>query len=401
MNRYFSEKVLLEMRRTIEEAGGNEVFFLGRTDEAKLVVDVEPLARGNRDAVAAIMVATSFGDVVVHNHPSGNLTPSQPDIEIASILGNQGVGFYIIDNTASHCYQTVAPFARITTECLSFPEIERWYAADGVLAAHLKEYEHRNEQTRMAFAVAEAFNGDRVAVIEAGTGTGKSLAYLLPAVLWAVRNKERVVISTNTINLQEQLTKKDIPFLQKYSGHEFRAVLVKGRSNYLCKRKLQGVESEPALFKDDAAAELEAIVAWSRKSTDGCRGDLAFIPRDEVWEDVCCEADQCSRVKCAFYSTCFFYTARREAAGADLLVVNHALLMADVAVRQETGYSSTAILPPFERLIVDEGHHLEDVATGYLSSQTSRQGLQRIMGRLQHPRKLARSPAKPLPPALP
>jgi ATP-dependent DNA helicase DinG len=390
MNRYFSEKALLDLREEISESGGNEVFFLGRTDESKLVVEVEPLARGNRDAVAAILVATSFGDVVIHNHPSGKLTPSRPDIEIAGILGNQGVGFYIIDNMATRCYQAVAPFARIRTERLSFPEIERWYAPDGVLAAHLKEYEHRDEQTRMAFAVAEAFNEDRVAVIEAGTGTGKSLAYLLPAILWAVRNKERVVISTNTINLQEQLTKKDIPFLRQYCGHDFQAVLVKGRSNYLCKRKLDTVESEPVLFKDESAAELEAIIDWSRKSADGCRGDLSFIPRDDVWEEVCCEADQCSRVKCPHYTRCFFYTARRAAAGADLLVVNHALLMADVAVRQETGYSSMAILPPFERLIFDEAHHLEEVATGYLSSQASRAGLLRIIGRLQHPRKAQR-----------
>ena len=389
MNRYFSEKALLQMREAIAETGGNEVFFLGRTDEAKLVVEVEPLARGNRDAVAAILVAAAFGDVVVHNHPSGNLTPSQPDIEIAGILGNQGVGFYIINNDASRCYQAVTPFARITTEHLSFPEIERWYAPDGVLAANLKGYEHREEQTRMAFAVAEAFNEERVAVIEAGTGTGKSLAYLLPAILWATRNKERVVISTNTINLQEQLTKKDIPFLRKHCGHEFRAVLVKGRGNYLCKRKLAAVETEPALFKDETA-ELEAIIEWSKKSSDGCRGDLSFIPRDEIWEEVCCEADQCNRVKCIHYTTCFFYTARREAAGADILVVNHALLMADVAVRQETGYGSMAILPPFERLIFDEGHHLEDVATGHLSSQTSRQGLLRIIGRLQHPKKVQR-----------
>ncbi|MCM2359853.1 MAG: helicase [Geobacteraceae bacterium] len=390
MNRYFSEKALLQMRGEIEDAGGNEVFFLGRTDEAKLVVAVEPLARGNRDAVAAILVATSFGDVVIHNHPSGRLTPSRPDIEIAGILGNNGVGFYIIDNDASRCYQAVAPFARRHAELLSFPEIERWYAPDGVLASHLKEYEHRDEQTRMAFAVAEAFNEDRVAVIEAGTGTGKSLAYLLPALLWAVRNKERVVISTNTINLQEQLTKKDIPFLRKYCGHEFRAVLVKGRGNYLCKRKLEAVESEPALFKDEASAELEAIIAWSRKSPDGCRGDLSFIPRDETWEEVCCEADQCNRVRCPNYASCFFYTARREAAGADLLIVNHALLMADVAVRQETGYGSMAILPPFQRLIFDEGHHLEEVATGTLSSQASRTGLLRIIARLQHPKKAQR-----------
>jgi ATP-dependent DNA helicase DinG len=387
MNRYFTEQARIQMRGAIAETGGNEVFFLGRTDETKLVVEVEPLARGNRDAVAAIMIAASFGDVVIHNHPSGNLTPSDPDLEIAGILGNQGVGFYIIDNAADHCYQAVAPFVRTRTELLSYTEIESWYAPGGLLAANLKDYEHREEQTRMAFAVAEAFNDDKVAVIEAGTGTGKSLAYLLPSLLWAVRNRERVVISTNTINLQEQLTKKDIPFLQKHGGLQFRAVLVKGRGNYLCRRKLEAVEQEPALFRDESAADLETISAWSRTTADGCRSDLPFIPRDELWEEVACEADQCGRVRCPHYADCFFYSARREAAGANLLIVNHALLMADVVVRQETGYGATAILPPFERLIFDEGHHLEDVATGHLSTQTSRQGLLRIFGSLQHPKK--------------
>ena len=206
---------------------------------------MEPLARGNRDAVAAILVATAFGDVVIHNHPSGPLTPSPADLDVASILGNQGVGFYIIDNEASRCYQAVSPFARVTLEHLSYSEIERLYAPAGILAAGLKGYEQREEQTRMAFAVAEAFNADKVAVIEAGTGTGKSLAYLIPAILWGVRNRERVVISTNTINLQEQLTKKDIPFLQKQGGLEFRAVLVKGRRNYLCLRKLAASRASP------------------------------------------------------------------------------------------------------------------------------------------------------------
>ncbi len=387
MKRYFSDNALLQLREAIADANGNEVFSLGRTDESLLVIDTEPLARGNRDMVAAIMIAASFGDVVIHNHPSGELTPSDADIEIASILGNQGVGFYIIDNSAERCYQVVAPFPMPIRQNLSYPELERWYAPDGVLGQNLAGYEHRDEQVRMAFAVAEAFNSDKVAMIEAGTGIGKSLAYLLPALLWAVRNRERVVISTNTINLQEQLTKKDIPFIQKQGGLDFRAVLVKGRSNYLCRRKLEGVRGEPALFKDEHGEELEALVAWSEKSSDGCRSDLSFVPRDETWEEVCCEADQCSRVKCAYYTKCFFYAARRAAASADLLIVNHALLMADVAVRQETGYGGSAVLPPFQRIIFDEGHHLEDVATNYLASQVTRQGLLKLFGRLQHPRK--------------
>jgi ATP-dependent DNA helicase DinG len=388
MKRLFSEHAILRMREEIDDADGNEVFFLGRTDEAKVVVEVEALARGNRDMVAAILIAASFGDVVIHNHPSGNLTPSRADLEIASVLGNQGVGFYVTDNLVERCYQAVSPFERKSWELLSYPEIERFFAPGGTLAENLKGFEYREEQTRMAFAAAEAFNEERIAVIEAGTGTGKSLAYLLPSVLWATRNRQRVVISTNTINLQEQLTKKDIPFLKNKGGIEFKAVLVKGRSNYLCLRKLDGVESEPTLFKDDPAAEeLQEILAWSRKTGDGCRNDLSFIPREETWEEVCCEADQCGRVKCPRYGACFFYRARREASGADILVVNHALLLADVSLRRETGYESSAILPPFDRLVFDEGHHLEDVSTSFFSTRVTRSGLLKILGRLQHPRK--------------
>jgi ATP-dependent DNA helicase DinG len=386
MNHLFSHKALEKIRAEIAACNGNEVFFLGKTGESRQIIEVEPLARGSRDAVAAIMVTASFGDVVIHNHPSGELTPSRPDLEIAGALGNQGVGFYIIDNNASGCYQAVTAFSHKKIDYLSLPEIDGFFAPGGVIAAKLPGYEQRSEQPRMAFAVAEAFNGDRVTMIEAGTGTGKSLAYLLPAALWAKRNKERVVVSTNTINLQEQLTGKDIPFLQKHAGLSFKAALIKGRGNYLCQRKLNGHKEEPALFPEEQS-ELQAIVAWSASTTNGCRDDLGFIPRDEVWEELCCEGDQCARTKCRQYSRCYYYSSRRNAASADILVVNHALLMADLSLRQQTGQNSTAILPPFQRLIIDEAHHLEDVATGSLSSRVTRQGLLKLLGKLQHPRR--------------
>src|SRR6185369_1989120 len=185
MKRLYSENAVQKIRDEIAACGGNEVFFLGRTDESQVVVGVEALARGSRDAVAAIMINVSFGDVVIHNHPSGNLTPSRADLEIAAILGNQGVGFYIVDNLVEQTYQAVSPFVRKKVEYLSLPEIDSYFVPEGFLAASLFGYEHRTEQTRMAFAVSEAFNGDRVAMIEAGTGTGKSLAYLLPAAIWA------------------------------------------------------------------------------------------------------------------------------------------------------------------------------------------------------------------------
>jgi ATP-dependent DNA helicase DinG len=240
----------------------------------------------------------------------------------------------------------------------------------------------------MAFAVSEAFNAGKLAVIEAGTGTGKSLAYLVPALLWALANEERVVVSTNTINLQEQLIRKDLPFLQRAAGLDFRAVLVKGRSNYLCRRRTETARLEPGLFDAAEADELATLIAWAEKSHDGSREELTTPPRDEVWEEVCCELDQCARVRCAHYGRCFFHKARRAAAQADLLVVNHALLLSDLALRQATdNYSTAAVLPPFDRIILDEAHHLEDVATRYFATQTTRFAFARALGRLRHPRK--------------
>jgi ATP-dependent DNA helicase DinG len=240
----------------------------------------------------------------------------------------------------------------------------------------------------MAFAVGEAFNSGRLAVIEAGTGTGKSLAYLVPAILWALNNEERVVVSTNTINLQEQLIRKDIPFLQRATKLEFRAVLVKGRGNYLCRRRAATAHAEPGLFEAENAGELQTLLEWAETSADGSKEELTFLPKEEVWEEVRCEIDQCSRVRCADYARCFFHRARRLAAQADILVVNHALLLSDLALRHQTdNYSAAAVLPPFDRIILDEAHHLEDVATNFFASQVTRFAFARVLGKLRHPRK--------------
>jgi len=370
------------IRYEIQQAHGNEVFFIADLDDNGIMVTAQAIARGNRHAVPAILSRASSGQMVLHNHPSGELTPSDADLDLASIYGNNGIGFGIIDNDCRRCYLVVAPHTPRTGELLNLEELEQVFGPEGMLAKHLKGYEQRDEQVRMAFSVATAFNDNKVAVIEAGTGTGKSLAYLLPALFWALRNEQKVVISTNTINLQEQLIKKDIPLLQRHSSVAFNACLVKGRGNYLCLRKLGGILDEPSLFPDSAAEELQAIAAWSETTRSGCLSDLSFHPSWEVWDDLRCEADQCGRSRCSEFNRCFFYKARRDAAAAQLLVVNHALLLADIALRRESGYDAVAILPPFSRLIIDEAHHLEEAATGALSVRISRAGLMKQLARL-------------------
>jgi len=388
MDKFLAPHTQETLRLAIAETGGNEVFCLGHTDASRTVIDLEVLARGNREAVPAILQACRPGDVVIHNHPGGRLTPSAADLDIAGRLGALGVGFYIVDNPVAKLYRVVEAFAPPARHHIDPHQVAELLAPGGKVSGVLADYEDRPEQLRMAFAVNEAFNHHRIALIEAGTGTGKSLAYLVPAILWALANDERVVISTNTINLQEQLTRKDLPFLQRASGLEFRFELVKGRSNYLCRRRLESAGAEPGLFETEQAGEFNALRSWAEQSGDGSREDLSFIPQESVWDEVCCEADQCSRAQCAHFAACFFHQARRRAAHADLLVVNHALLLADLNLRQQTdNYSAVAVLPPFSRLILDEAHHLEEVATRYFSTQVTRFAYARVLNRLRHPRK--------------
>jgi ATP-dependent DNA helicase DinG len=258
-------------------------------------------------------------------------------------------------------------------------------APGGVIAARLAGYEHRPQQMQMLEAVTAAFNEKTTLTVEAGTGTGKSLAYLLPAIVWAGLNRERVVVSTHTINLQEQLIKNDLPFLTEQAGLECTTALVKGRGNYLCQRKAAQIAAQGAqLIEDDQRRELTELLAWARRTADGSLSDLPVRPRRDVWEQVASEDDNCLRTRCPHYATCFFYTARRAAAKADLIVVNHHLLMADLALRAETGsYTQNAVLPPARRVIIDEAHHLEDVATNYFGARVSYAAIERAFSRLR------------------
>ena len=374
------------LRATIAEYDGSEVFFVGRTDADGVVIDVEACAFGNENAVPVIEHMARPGNIVIHNHPGDDLRPSQPDIEIASRFGNIGVGSYIIDNAAQQVRIIVPAMTPKERKPLNIAALEKALSPDGTLARCMPQYEHRPQQTQMLRVVADAFNGDGIAVIEAGTGTGKSLAYLLPAIHWSKTNGEPVVISTNTINLQEQLILKDIPFLRKHLGLEFEAVLLKGRSNYLCRRKAEYNKRTPDFFADEqTVTQLESILAWAEKTANGSLSDLSFIPDDDVWEQVAVDADNCTRIRCPHYAKCFFYESRRQAARADIIVANHHLVMADVALRRETGnYTSVAVLPAYHRVVFDEAHNLEEVATQYFGIKITRRTMTHLLSRLVH-----------------
>ena len=384
----FSDEALQVLRSTIQEAQGNEVFFLGTTEDNGLLREVDPLARGNDSAVPALLQVASQGDVILHNHPSGRLTPSEADLKAASHYGNLGVGFYIVNNSVDQVYVVVEAFKKAVSLPLEMPEILQIFAPDGPLSKKFTDYQPRPAQKQMAKTVATTFNRSQVALIEAATGTGKSLAYLIPAILWAVRNQKRVVVSTNTINLQEQLIHKDIPLLQQVLNCEFNAVLVKGRGNYLCLDKLQALDQQGKLLLEEEWADFTALSQWARQTSDGSRSDLSLNVSPNLWDKVACESDTCTRIKCEFYSRCFFYKARRQAAAADLLVVNHHLLFADLAVRRATGrYHDAAVLPPYSKLILDEAHNMEDIATEYFGVQISKLSLRRLLARFYQVRK--------------
>jgi ATP-dependent DNA helicase DinG len=376
------------LRSAIADAGGNEVFLLGTLDEQQRVASVRTLARGNRQAVPALLHVPRPGEVVIHNHPSGVLQPSEADLGIAANLGNSGVGSYIVDNTASAVYVVVEPHVPDRPVRLQVAELAASLAPGGRVSAQLGGYEHRPQQLRMLEHVTAAFNDDAILTVEAGTGTGKSLAYLVPAIAWSCANRERVIVSTHTINLQEQLVHKDLPFLTDRVGFDCTTALVKGRGNYLCQRKAAQAEEQGAsLIEDEYRKELNELLAWAKRTNDGSLSDLSVRPRPAVWEQVVSENDNCLRARCPFYSECFFYTARRAAARADIVVVNHHLLMADLALREELGsYTQNAVLPPARRLLIDEAHHLEDVATNYFGTSLSYAAIERTFGRLRSQR---------------
>jgi len=374
----------------IAAAHGREVSFVVRADPHGTLADARVVARGTIDAVLALPGVAQKGEMLLHNHPSGFLEPSGADLHVAARLHDAGVGFGIVNNDVSTLYVVVeCPRAR-TLQRLDSLDIANLLTESGPVARVLgaAAFEDRPGQRDMAAFIADVYNDGGIALLEAGTGVGKSFAYLVPAIEWARLNGERTVVSTNTINLQEQLVGKDLPILSHAFSTGDRTVtfaLLKGWRNYLCLSRLEQARAgQDSLFDGARGAELEAIAGWASRTADGSLSDLVAEPSSDVWDAVAAESDLCTRLKCPHFDRCFVFAARRRAAEADVVVVNHHLLASDLAVRiASDNWQEAAVLPPYRRLVLDEAHHLEDVAAQHLGMQVSMIGVQRLLGRLE------------------
>lgn len=384
MSERIAPGVRAHLAAEISAAGGREVSFVATVDRDGVVTGARAVARGTVDMVLALPGVAQRGEMFLHNHPSGNLSPSGADLTVAARLHDGGIGFGIIDNEATAIYVVVeVPRAEAAVRIDPFDIVDT-LGERGAVATVLGQYEDRPTQRDMAAYIADGYNDGGVLLLEAGTGVGKSFAYLVPALAWARANGERTVISTNTINLQEQLVRKDLPFLRQALGEQFRYALVKGRGNYISiRRALLAEQTQTVLFEEMQQNSLTAVLEWLKTTKDGSLQDLPFTPTSEVWDEVVSDGDVCLRAKCPHFEQCFYQKARRDAAAADIVVANHSLLFSDLAVRRMQGnYTAPAVLPPYKRVILDEAHNLEDAATEHLGATITRRGVLRVLNRL-------------------
>ena len=379
---FINNEIAEIMRKEIKDSGGNEVFFRGVPDEEGLVTKIEVIARGNESSVAALLNRMKKNEVIIHNHPSGILIPSNEDVEISSVYGESGGASYIINNDVNDIY-IIVPLKKHTGI-----NIDEFFGEKGKIHQKIKKFEPRKEQYKMSKYIEKCMNENKKLIIEAGTGTGKTIAYLLPTLLYALKNNLKLIISTNTINLQEQLINKDIPLVKKIIGEDFTYEIVKGRGNYLCKRKLKNInviENEQDTEEEKKEKKiLKSILEWDEVTETGDRSELKYEVPNYIWEKVNCEADLCTSSRS---SDCYFFKARKKIGNANMLIVNHHLFFADLAIRNEIGFNTEySILPNYDIVVFDEAHNIEDTARNYFTYEVSRYTLGRIAGNIHNRR---------------
>jgi ATP-dependent DNA helicase DinG len=275
-------------------------------------------------------------------------------------------------------------------------DVQAILGTNGLIARRLKNYEERPQQLAMAQVVSQAFESKKHLVAEAGTGVGKSFAYLVPAILYATADQleapdgaereeasRRVVVSTHTISLQEQLIDKDLPLLNSVIPREFSSVLVKGRGNYISLRRYATARARATNMLNEAEfSQLEQLKGWLNQTSDGSLSSLPFRPMGSVWDEVASDTSNCLGRKCKTYDQCYYYRARRRVQNAQILVVNHALFFTDLAIRRELGFG---VIPDYDAAILDECHTIESVASSHLGIKVTNGQVRYTLNKLYNP----------------
>lgn len=249
-------------------------------------------------------------------------------------------------------------------------DIYNIFDIDGVLGQHFNNYEFREGQLEMSLSVMSSYEKNAIAALEAGTGIGKSFAYLVPAILWAVEHPDdKTVIATSTINLQRQLYDKDIAQLFHNLKVEVPVALLMGRNNYLCQKRLETFASKFPLIAQDPTSDIALLINFSHSSVTGLKSDIPSSIDYKKWNEVCSDVDNCSGYRCSYYSECFYFNSKKQAAKASIIITNHHLLFTDAQARimDQLSYSETSVLPPFQKLVIDEAHNIEKNATDYFT----------------------------------
>ena len=380
----FSEESLQIIKKYLQENNNKSMIFKATFDEDELIQEPFFLSLYKKKSFEETLTKVGKNEVVIRTTKPNQLYPSDMELELSEELYTRRNIAYCLLSSDLDDFYFVQDIDRIFLEDI---DIENYFAKDGILAKEIKGFEYRQEQEEMTQYIQEAINEDRKIIVEAGTGTGKTLAYLIPAIKWAVTNKKKVIIATNTINLQEQLLLKDIPLAKSIIKEEFSYVLVKGRNNYLCKRLFNelalGKSIDIETFSLEAREQIEYILKWGNKTKTGDKSELPFEVFPDVWELVQSTTELCLGKKCPYRKECFYMKTRIEKMEADILISNHHVFFADLNVRAETDFDSEyLILPRYDMVIFDEAHNIESVARSYFSVEVSKISFTRLLNRI-------------------
>lgn len=380
----FSEESLQTIKKYLEEHNNKSMIFKATFDEDEKIQKPFFLSLYKKKSFEETLTKVGKNEVVIRTTKPNQLYPSDMELELSEELYTRRNIAYCLLSSDLDDFYFVQDIDRIFLEEI---DIENYFAKDGILAKEIKGFEYREEQEEMAQYIQDAINEDRKIIVEAGTGTGKTLAYLIPSIKWAVINKKKVIIATNTINLQEQLLLKDIPLAKSIIKDEFSYVLVKGRNNYVCKRLFNelvlGKSIDIETFSMEAREQIEYILKWGNKTKTGDKAELSFEVYPDVWELVQSTTELCLGKKCPYRKECFYMKTRMEKMEADILISNHHVFFADLNVRAETDFDSEyLILPRYDMVIFDEAHNVESVARSYFSVEVSKISFTRLLNRI-------------------